>query len=167
MLKIILSFFAILSLSSASLAMSKKPKNLENQGQKKPMSPKFSGKANAFFQTKITEVDNGNGDITLIAQVVPRKDMSSGEFMWVVPDSVKVVSGDKKGATGYESGEAKQFTLVIDKSTVKEGDLFRFFAYEMTNGERLGGGSSFVYSNEKQSPLQKKSLNSKKKRIFQ
>ncbi len=153
----ILTTLVILAFSGLSFSMSQKPK-AQNPPSK---AAKVSGKSLGYFQTSLSKVENGNGDITLVARVLARNSMADSVFEWKTPKGASVISGDTSGQTGFDSGEEKIFSIVIDGETVSDKDQFFFFVYQMKNGEKHGASQTLIYSKDDVSKSQQKN-NSKK-----
>lgn len=126
--------------TSLGFAMSKKPAETPKS------SPKVSGKSLGYFHTKMWTEDNGNGDLTLFARVVSRKEMNNSDFKWKLPEGARLISGEQEGQFSFSQGQDKIFSVVVDKASIKDKDQFFFFVYEMKNGEKHGASQNLIYS---------------------
>lgn len=145
-------FITITSLLLISLdlcfAMGRKPPTSSTKRSMTHQQKKATGKSLGYFQINIKKLDNNNGEITLVADVLPRQDMPDSEFKWKVPDSVKVISGDKSGSLNLTRNTANSIALVISKDSLKAKDQIFFFIYKMKDGERHGGSFSYIHQTE-------------------
>ena len=156
--------------SSSLFAMSKKAPRQPIK-LKKDDQHKFSGKSMGYFSANITKIDNGNGDITFKAQVLPRNDMMSAQYQWKLPETVKILSGETQDTVDYKKNDVKTFEITIDKESIKNEDKIFFFAFKVQNGERYGTSVTHLYKSsdtQQEIKAQSKSMDKKKNpKIFQ
>lgn len=145
MKKTVNSITVLAALAAFSLAMSQKPKESPTKVQK-PI--KMSGKSLGHFGIHIVSKDKGKDGLELTAQVQSRTNMLDSNYNWKIPDHARIWSGDVSGTIDFKKGAKNSFSIVIDKSSLKEKDVIFFVTSKEVNGEPQGASQGFVYTQQ-------------------
>lgn len=138
---VLLSLTLISCTQADSKVSEKKHKFLHNH----PKKQKKLGKLRAYMQMQIEDVSRNDATLDLKATIIGQDQMSNAQLEWRWPKHVEMVSGQKNQTVNIQSGQTQEIDVSFDKNSLKANDQIFLFVYQMKNGERHGGTSSFVY----------------------
>ena len=140
-MKLLLAIFYLFFVSCTNAhTMSKKP-IVERKIRKK----RAFGKSKGYFQIKFQSIDNGNGDITLTADIIPRKKMMQTKVRWKLPEHLLIIGGEKTSTLDFQVSQPQQVSITFEKQRLKENDQIILFVTKVMNGENHGASHSFIY----------------------
>src|SRR5690606_16805438 len=102
-------------------------------------------KSRGFVHLTIEEIKKEEDQLHLKVEIIPQKDMPSGQVLWQLPPEAVVIEGEMEQDLPLTAHSIVHKEIVIDTTNLKDKAQIFFFAFQLQNGERYGASGSYTF----------------------